>query len=97
MARIVHLPQAGDDSGRAGVDERPCQANQALALDLLAKSGLTGAQHHEIRVETHVVDVVQAEVAILSGAALIDERQNQGRQRGTVAVDDTMCGEMDDR
>src|SRR5262245_19379490 len=40
---IVHLPQARDDTRRAGVHESARQSYQPLAFDLLPQSGLAGA------------------------------------------------------
>src|SRR5215467_9589828 len=41
---------------------------QSLAFDRLAKSGLARAQHDEISIESHVVDVMQADIAVLRHA-----------------------------
>src|SRR6185503_11468681 len=93
---IVHLPEAGHDALGAGVHKPASQSDQALAFDLLAERGLAGAQDHEIGGKSQVEDFAHPQEAVLRFSVFIQERKHEPREFGMFAVDQAVCGEMDD-
>src|SRR6266540_2619031 len=61
---------------RAFLDKIARQPYQPLAFDLLAQSGLAGAQHHQLCRKFQVIDVLQPEKSILRLPLFVDQRQH---------------------
>ena len=60
---IGEVPQRRDDRRRAGVHERACHAEHAVAGHRTLR-GSTRAQHHEICVKLEIIDVRGGEAAV---------------------------------
>jgi hypothetical protein len=71
-ALVADAPQAGQHAARTGVEKTCAQADQPLAGDRLAEGGGTAAQGHQLGLEIEVVDLVQAQDAVLRLAMSID-------------------------
>ena len=70
---IADVPLADDDGRRAGVEERARQPDDAVAGQP-SEPRRASAEHHELRVQIHVEDLVHAQVAVLARAGRQQER-----------------------
>src|SRR5262245_12105130 len=93
---IVDLPHARYHARRAGIKKSARQSDESFALDLSTKRGLARAQHHEVRGEPQVINVIEAEKSVSRPPGPIDQREHNTRQFGVLIIEQTMRCEMHD-
>src|SRR5262245_19800968 len=92
--QIVYIPKTRDHARRAGVHKPSRQPYQPLAFDLFTQPGLAGAQHHQLRREFQIIDVLQPEESVLLMSLFVDQRQYYTRQLRMDVVEQSVGGEM---
>ncbi len=93
---VVDRPEARHDAPRAGVEERTREIRRALATDALADRRFADAQHDQIGRHVQVVDVVDAQEAVLGAAVLVVQRQHDAGELRMPCVEQRVRREVRD-
>src|SRR2546430_2647869 len=77
---VIDLPQRRDDARGAGVEEAAGEPDQSFALDFSPERGLACAQHHKLRREPQIINVVEAKESIPRLPGAVEPRQYHARE-----------------
>jgi hypothetical protein len=72
-------------------EEAAGEAQQALAR---AERRPAAAQHHQVRVQAEIIDVVQAEEAVPRLALTVEQGEDQAGELRRLVVQEVMSGEV---
>ena len=90
---VAHLPQRGDNTGRARVDEGAGEARQLISPRELAQTRLAGRQDDQVRIELPAEDLLDLQSAIIALAG----GQAEHRGQGVLLIQVGVHGQVDQR